>query len=109
MQAIHNLSSYEIPEKFAQMRTKIRFILKHIIVGAENMNEVNYLTIPPPPADEFYYEDDCYAVNDQTEGFQPNAHGSKVKQIKVKTMGITRERVIIFKMETTSAIKLKRG
>ena len=57
------------------MRTELGLILKHTITGAENVNAVNYFTKPPPPAYEFYYEKDFYAVNDQTGGFLPNAQG----------------------------------
>ena len=72
--------------------------MKHITEGVEKVNAVNYLTKPPPPADEFYYEEDSYALNDQTRGFRPNAQvsirriGANIKEIKVETMGITTKR-----------------
>ena len=58
------------------MRTDLGLVLKHATWGAEKVNEVNYLTKPPPPVDEFYYEEDLYAVNEKTPGFRPTAHGS---------------------------------
>ena len=58
------------------MRTDLGLVLKHATWGAEKVNEVNYLTKPPPPVDEFYYVEDFYAVNEQTTGFRPNAQGS---------------------------------
>ena len=64
-------------------------ILKHITGGAEKENAVNYLTKQPPPADEYYYEDDSYPVNEQTRGFGPKTQapikkfGAKVKKVMV--------------------------
>ena len=72
-QDTHNQASDEIREEMSQMRTELGLILKHTITGAENVNAVNYFTKPPPPAYEFYYEKDFYAVNDQTGGFRLNA------------------------------------
>ena len=37
---------------------------------------MNYLTKPPPPVDIFYYEEDSYAINEQTGGFWQNVQGS---------------------------------
>ena len=48
----------------AQMRTKLGLVLKHVTMGAEKVNAVNYFTKPPPPVDEFYNEKDSYAVNE---------------------------------------------
>uniref|UniRef100_M1DKR6 Integrase core domain containing protein n=1 Tax=Solanum tuberosum TaxID=4113 RepID=M1DKR6_SOLTU len=44
--------------------------------GAEKVNAVNYLTRNPLMVEEFYHEEDAYAVNDQAGGFRPNAQGS---------------------------------
>ena len=44
--------------------------------GAEKINAVNYLSKPPPPNDECNYEEDFYAVNEQTGGFQSRTKGS---------------------------------
>ena len=45
------------------MRTELGLVLQHVTRGAKKVNAVNYLTKPPPPVDEFYYEEDSYAVN----------------------------------------------
>ena len=58
------------------MRTELGLVLKHVTGGAEKINAVNYLAKPPPPNDECYYEEDSYAVNEQTGGFRPSAQGS---------------------------------
>ena len=76
VQATHNPSADEIREKMAQIRTELGFVLKHVTLGAEKVNVVNYLTKPPPPVDEFYYEEDFYAVHEQMRGFRPNAQDS---------------------------------
>ena len=46
------------------MRTELGLVLKHVNIGSEKVNTVNYLTIPPPPLDEYYFEEDAYVVND---------------------------------------------
>ena len=48
-----------------QMRTELGLVLKHVRGSTEKVNAVNYLAKPPLPADEYYYEEDTYAVNDQ--------------------------------------------
>ena len=58
------------------MRFDLGLVLKHVIRGAEKVNVVNYLSKPPLPNDEHYYEEDFYAVNDHTLGFRPNTQGS---------------------------------
>ena len=64
MQATHNPAADEIHEDMTQIRTELRLVLKHVTGGAEKVNAVNYLTRPPPSVDEFYYEEDSYAVNE---------------------------------------------
>ena len=76
VQSSHNSVADDLCEDMAQMRTELRLVLKHVVGGAEKVNAVNYLSKPPPLNDEYYYEEDFYAVNDQTRGFQPNAQGS---------------------------------
>ena len=48
------------------MRTELGLVLKHVSVGIEKVNAVNYFVKPHPPADEYYYEEDTYVVNGQT-------------------------------------------
>ena len=99
----------------AQMRTDLGLVWKHVTKGEEKDNAVNYLSKPPPPTDEYYYKEDSYVVNEQTEGFWPNAQGSnrkngaKVKEIKVKTVVITIERVIMSEMGITTATTTSTG
>ena len=76
VQSTHNPATDEIREEMAQMRTELGLVLKHVTRGAEKINAVNYLSKPPPPNDECYYEEDSYAVNEQTRGFRPSAQGS---------------------------------
>ena len=52
------------------MRTKLGLVLKHVSRGAEKINAVNYLSKPPPPNDECYYEENLYAVNKHTGVFK---------------------------------------
>ena len=58
------------------MRTELGLVFKHVTRDAEKVNAVNYLTKTPPPADEYYYEENTYVVNDQTGGFRPNTEMS---------------------------------
>ena len=58
------------------MRTELGLVLKHVTGGAEKINAVNYLSKPAPQNDECYYEEDSYAVNEQTGGFRRSAQGS---------------------------------
>ena len=51
------------------MRTELGFVFKHVFWGAKKVNTVNYLSKRPPPNDEYYYEEDSYAVNYQTGVF----------------------------------------
>lgn len=44
-------------------------MLKHVNEAADKMNAVHYLTRPPQVAEEYYYEEDAYAVHDQMGGF----------------------------------------
>ena len=66
MQSTHNPATDDIREEMAQMRTKLRLVLKHISWSGEKINTVNYLSKPPPPNDECYYEENSYAVNKQS-------------------------------------------
>ena len=106
-QATHNQPADEICEEMAQMRNELRLVLKHVIGGAEKVNAVNYLTKPSPPTYDFYYEEDSYAMNeqmgvsDQTPKAPIRRIGANVKEIKVKSIGITTERVTMFDMEPT--------
>ena len=64
VQSTHNPATHEIREEMAQMRIELGLVLKHITGGAEKINAVNYLSIPPPTNDECYYAEDFYAVNE---------------------------------------------
>ncbi|XP_069148240.1 uncharacterized protein [Solanum lycopersicum] len=50
----------------AERRIQLVLVLNHFTGGTEKVNAVNYLTKPPPPADEYYYKEDTYEVNDET-------------------------------------------
>ena len=58
------------------VRTELGLVIKTYHWGAEKINVVNYLSKPPPPNDECYYEENSYDVNEQLEGFQPSTQGS---------------------------------
>ena len=83
--------------------------------GAEKISVVNYLSKPPPQNDEFYYEEDSYAVNDQTGGSNrvPKAQirriGAKVQKTKVGSMVTRTVRVIMYDMEVTPRQQLQQG
>ena len=55
------------------MRIELGLVLKHVAGGADKINMVNYLSKQPPPNDEYYYEKESYAVNNQKTGFRTNA------------------------------------
>ena len=76
VQSTHNPTTNDIREEMAQMRTKLWFVLKVVTRSAEKINAVNYLSKPPPPNDECYYEEDSYAVNKQMGHFRPSSQGS---------------------------------
>ncbi|XP_049378266.1 uncharacterized protein LOC125843073 [Solanum stenotomum] len=63
VQATNNQPTYEIREEMARMRTELGLVLKDVTAGAEKVNVVNYLTKTPPPAEEYYFEEDAYANN----------------------------------------------
>ena len=73
VQATNNQSIDEMRENLAWMRTKIGLVLKHVSEGTKKVNAVNYLNKPPLPSNEYNYEGDTYAVNDQMGGFRSNA------------------------------------
>ena len=75
VQSTHNPATDEIREEMAQMRPELGLVLKNITGGVEKINAVNYLSKPPPPNDECY-EENFYAVNEQTRSFRPSAQGS---------------------------------
>ena len=89
------------------MRTELGLVLKHVTRGAEKINAVNYLSKPQPQNDECYYEEDFYAVNEQTGGFRTSAQGSNYDSWhqdqgnQGRTMVTTIVRVIMSEMETT--------
>ena len=65
VQSTQNPATDEIREEMAQMRTELGYVLKHVTRGVEKINAVNYLSKPPPPNDECYYEEDSFAVNER--------------------------------------------
>uniref|UniRef100_M1DKL1 Integrase core domain containing protein n=1 Tax=Solanum tuberosum TaxID=4113 RepID=M1DKL1_SOLTU len=78
-------------QKVAQLRTDVGLVLKHLVLGAEKFNAVNYQN-RAPPRDDYGYEEDAYYVHDQTEVSEPTLKlliiilGVKVKGIKVETI-----------------------
>lgn len=82
----------ELSQKVAQIRTKLNFITKHILVnGAKQVNAVGSQG-KVPTHDDYEYNEDANYVNDQEAGFRTNAKGlietlcAKVKGIKVGTL-----------------------
>ena len=73
VQSTHNPATDEICEEMAQMRTRLGLVLEHVTRGAKKINVFNYLSKPPQPNVECYYEEDSYAVNEQTGGFRRSA------------------------------------
>ena len=53
VQSAHNPATYEIYEEMSQMRTELRLVLKHVTWGIEKVDEVNYVSKPPLPTDEY--------------------------------------------------------
>ncbi|XP_069147993.1 uncharacterized protein [Solanum lycopersicum] len=76
---------------------------------AEKINEVNYLSKPPPANDECYFAEDYYAVNEQTRVFDrvPKAQirriGAKVKGTKVGSMKLDTHAISIKHIELQMA------
>ena len=81
VQATNNPTTDEMREELAQMSTELGFVLKHVSGGAEKLKTVNYLTKPQTLRDEYYYNEDAYAVNDQMGGFRTNSQGSKQREL----------------------------
>ena len=69
VQSTHNQTTNEIRKEMDQMRTELGLVLKHVTRGAKKVNAVNHFSKPPLPTDEYYYEEDSYAVNEHTVGF----------------------------------------
>lgn len=44
---------------------------------------MKYLTRATPLGYEYYYEEDVYTLNDQIGGFQPNAQGSNLDNLRL--------------------------
>lgn len=76
VQVTTNHSADDIRVEMAQIRTELEFLLNHVSGGSEKVNIVNYLNINPPPTEECYFEEEAYAVNDQTKGLRPKTQGS---------------------------------
>ena len=83
VQCAHNSVVNDLREEMSQMRTELGFVLKHVTRGAEKVNAVSYFTKPPPPADEYFYVEDTYAVNDQTGCLRPNTQ-APIRRIGIK-------------------------
>ena len=70
---------------------------------------------PPPPNDECYYEENSYAINEQTgvsdrvPKDQIRRVGAKVKETKVGSTVTITVRVIMSEMEITTAITTSTG
>ena len=84
-------------------------------LGAQKVNTVNYLYKPPPPIDEYYSEEDSYAINEQMGVSDKNPTDTirriraKIKEIEVGTMIITTERVIMYEIGITTATTTSTG
>ena len=76
IQATENQTTDDIYEEMSQMRTELGLVLKNVSGSTEKVNVVNYLAKPPSLVDEYYYDEDAYEVNNQTDGFRQNAQGS---------------------------------
>lgn len=60
----NNEATDEIHKEMAQMRIQLGLVLKHVTGRVEKVIAVNYLTRPPPLVEEYYCEEDVYAMND---------------------------------------------
>ena len=72
----HNPATDEIREEMAQMRIELELVLKHVTRSAKKINAVNYLSKPPLPNDECYYEKGSHTVYEKTGGFRSSDQGS---------------------------------
>ena len=81
VQSTHNTTIDDICKEMAKMRTELWLVLKQIGEGVEKIDVVNYLSKPPPPKHEFYYEENYHAVNEQTVVFQPSTPGSNKENL----------------------------
>lgn len=62
-------------EGFAQMIIEPGLVQKHVKGVVKNVDAVNYLKKLASPTHENCYEEDTYALNDQTGVFRPNVLG----------------------------------
>ena len=49
--------------------TELGFVSKHVSMDTNKENAVNYLTRNHSSAEEYYYYEDSYAVNNYMKGF----------------------------------------
>lgn len=64
--------------RWCSWERKMVFVLKRVGRGVEKVNIVNYFTWTLPLAEDCYYEEAAYSVNDWMEDFQSNAQGSNM-------------------------------
>lgn len=62
IQATNNQAADEIHEQMVQMRTELGLVLKDVAREDENVNALKYLTIPPQPMEEYYYQEATFNI-----------------------------------------------